>query len=301
MDVFSGASLAEPNPEGCQKVAGGCSGQEGNDHRKTAFVSSAPRRGARSISHVLHLGLSMLCSDVWYPCRGAGLLLCAVCPEVATPRKPRRPPEFQLSLAREVAAYFTGPLFSFCMKVDLSTFSTGDFDRGASRIRELLWLLVRLLLFQLCPLKCSALKCWTLRRFGARVGRGVVIKPDVKITFPWKLTVGDHVWLGEECWLLNLAPITIESNVCISQRAFLCTGNHDYKSPAFDLITRPIRVERGAWIGSGAFVGPGVTVGTHAVLTAGSVATKDLQPWGIYQGNPAVLVKERVLREMPKP
>jgi putative colanic acid biosynthesis acetyltransferase WcaF len=180
-------------------------------------------------------------------------------------------------------------------QVDLSKFSTGGFERGGSKLKELLWLAASLLLFQLCPLKLSALKAAVLRWFGASVGRGVVIKPEVKITFPWKLTLGDHVWLGEQCWLLNLAPIEIASHACISQRAFLCTGNHNYKSPAFDLVTKPIRVERGAWIGSSAFVGPGVTVGTHAVLTAGSVATKDLEPYGIYQGNPALRVKERVL------
>ena len=180
-------------------------------------------------------------------------------------------------------------------KVDLSSFSAARFDRGASRLCELLWLLVSQWLFQLCPLKLSALKCWVLRRFGARVGRGVVIKPNVKITFPWKLVVGDHVWLGEECWLLNLATITLEDHVCVSQRAFLCAGNHDYKSPSFDLIVKPIVVQRGAWIGAAAWVGPGIVVGTHAVLSAGSVAAKDLEPYGIYQGNPAVRVKERVI------
>ncbi len=183
------------------------------------------------------------------------------------------------------------------MEVDLSDYSAATFDRGAGTFKELAWIIVSLLLFRLCPMKLSGLKCAALRIFGAAVGRGVVVKPEVKITFPWKLTIGDHVWLGEECWLLNLAPTTIESNVCVSQRAFLCSGNHDYKSPAFDLITKPIRVERGAWIGASAFVGPGVTVGSHAVLTAGSVATKDLQAYGIYRGNPAVLVKERVLQK----
>ncbi len=179
------------------------------------------------------------------------------------------------------------------MNVDLSKFSAGDFDRGAGPVKEGFWILTSLLLFRLCPFKWSGLKCAVLRAFGARIGRGVVIKPRVTITFPWKLTVGDHIWLGEECWLLNLAPIAIESHVCVSQRAFLCTGNHDYKSPAFDLITKPIRVEAGAWIGAGALVGPGVTVGNHAVLAAGSVATKNLEPFGIYQGNPAALVKQR--------
>jgi putative colanic acid biosynthesis acetyltransferase WcaF len=181
------------------------------------------------------------------------------------------------------------------VKAELSSFSAGGFDRGAGKTREALWLLASHGLFQACPLKLSRLKGAVLRCFGGSVGRGVVVKPNVKITFPWKLTLADHVWLGEECWLLNLAPVTIEAHVCISQRAFLCTGNHDYKSPSFDLITKPIRVEEGAWIGAGAFVGPGVTVGTHAVLAAGSVATKDLEPYGIYQGNPAVLVGKRVI------
>ena len=134
-----------------------------------------------------------------------------------------------------------------------------------------------------------------LRAFGASVGRNVTIKPQVKITFPWKLTVGDHVWLGEECWLLNLDHIVIGSNVCISQRAFLCTGNHDYKRATFDLIVKPITVENGAWLGAGCWVGPGVTIGSHSILTLGSVATKNLAANGIYRGNPAEPVKQRVI------
>lgn len=179
--------------------------------------------------------------------------------------------------------------------VDLSGYAPGDFDRGAGTLKEGLWIVVSLLLFRLCPLSFSGLKCTLLRLFGARVGVGVVIKPDVRITFPWKLTIGDHVWIGEEAWLLNLAAIDIESHVCISQRAFLCTGSHDYKSPGFDLIVKPIVVERGAWVGAGAWVGPGVRIGSHAVITALSVATGDLAPFCIYRGNPAALVRRRVL------
>jgi len=182
------------------------------------------------------------------------------------------------------------------MPVDLSKFSNPQFDRGASRFKEMLWVLVSCLFFATpCPLP-SVLRVFWLRCFGAKIGRGVVIKPQVKITFPWKLTLGNHIWLGEECWLLNLEHVSIADHVCISQRAFLCTGNHNYKSPKFDLSVKPIQVEAGAWIGASAFVGPGVKVGSHAVLTAGSVATDDLQPFGICRGNPAVWVKARELK-----
>ena len=179
--------------------------------------------------------------------------------------------------------------------VDLSRFANTGFDRGASRFQEALWVLVRCLFFAPALPWPSALRVFWLRRFGAKIGTGVVIRPRVNIHFPWRLVVGDHVWLGEECWLLNLAPITIGSHVCLSQRAFLCTGNHDFSSPTFDLIVKPIEVAAGAWIGAGAFVGPGVKVGSHAVLTAGSVATKNLPASGIYRGNPAVFVKDRII------
>ena len=181
------------------------------------------------------------------------------------------------------------------MPIDLSSYSSGEFGRGASKFRELCWLLVSLVLFRLCPLSLSPLKRLTLRAFGARVGKNVTIKPCVKITFPWKLMLGDHVWMGEDCWILNLDRVVIGNNVCISQRAFLCAGSHNYKSSSFDLIVKPITVEDGVWLGAGCWVGPGVTVGTHAVLAAGSVASKDLDPFGIYRGNPAVFVRPRVV------
>jgi putative colanic acid biosynthesis acetyltransferase WcaF len=188
------------------------------------------------------------------------------------------------------------------MHVDLGKYSAGNFDRGASRLVELAWIVASQCLFRWCPLSLSSLKCAVLRMFGAKIGKGVVIKPQVKITFPWKLSIGDHVWLGEECWLLNLEKITIGNNVCISQRAMLCTGSHNYKVPTFDLMVKPITVEDGGWIGSAAWVGPGVTVGTHAVLTAGSVAARNLEAWNIYQGNPADFLRTRTIdfRETPR-
>lgn len=197
----------------------------------------------------------------------------------------------------QVSAFQDFSFSAFVCRMDLSRFDNRSFERGAGPAKEALWLLVSFVLFRLCPFSFSALKCAVLRAFGARVGRSVTLKPQVKITFPWKLAIGDFVWLGEECWLLNLERIVIGNNVCISQRAFLCTGNHNYKSPRFDLIVQPITVEDGAWLSAGCWVGPGVTVGSHAVLTAGSVTTKRLEPWGIYRGNPAVFVKQRDVKE----
>jgi putative colanic acid biosynthesis acetyltransferase WcaF len=181
------------------------------------------------------------------------------------------------------------------MQVNLGTYSSANFNRGASRFTEFVWIWVSQCLFRFFPFSLSPLKCAVLRLFGAQIGKGVVIKPQVKITFPWKLSIGDDVWLGEECWLLNLEKIVIGNNVCISQRAMLCTGSHNYKLPTFDLIVKPIAVEDGAWIGAAAWIGPGVTIGTHAVLTAGSVAAKDLEPWKIYRGNPAEFIRTRAI------
>src|SRR5690606_29241247 len=130
--------------------------------------------------------------------------------------------------------------------------------------------------------------------FGTKIGKDVRIKPGIYIHYPWKLQIGDHSWLAE-CRIENLAEVIIGKNVCVSQRAMLLTGNHNYKSANFDLITKPIILEDGTWIGANATVCPGITVKSHAVLTVGSVATKDLEPYTIYQGNPAVKVKERVI------
>ena len=129
--------------------------------------------------------------------------------------------------------------------------------------------------------------------FRASIGSGVVIKPRVTIKYPWKLVVGDHSWIGEQVWIDNLDQVTIGANVCISQGALLLCGNHDYKKPTFDLITGPIVLENGVWIGAKASLAPGVTCGSHSVLSMGSVASKDLEAWTVYQGNPAVAVRER--------
>lgn len=177
--------------------------------------------------------------------------------------------------------------------VDLSKFNNNAFERGAPAAKELLWRMFQQGVFGQEWIKAYGLKRRILRGFGARIENGVVVKPGAKITFPWKLSVGKNSWLGEEVWLLNLDRIIIGSNVCISQRAFLCTGSHDWKKESFDLITRSITIEDGAWICADVFIGPGVTVGANTVVTAGSVVTKNLPPDSICSGNPCVVLKNR--------
>jgi putative colanic acid biosynthesis acetyltransferase WcaF len=182
------------------------------------------------------------------------------------------------------------------MQVDLGRYDNAHFDPGGSLLRRTLWYALNALLLNAAWLPLSAPKCWLLRAFGARIGRDVVIKPCVNIKYPWNLVIGDRSWIGEGVWLDNLVPVAIGAHVCISQGAMLLTGNHDYKDPGFGLVTAPIEVRDGAWIGARALIAPGVVVGEHAVVAAGAVLTRNGEPFGVYQGNPAGLVRRRQLR-----
>jgi putative colanic acid biosynthesis acetyltransferase WcaF len=171
--------------------------------------------------------------------------------------------------------------------------SSKGLDRGRSRLVEATWYLVKCLFF-LSPLPWpSSFKCALLRIFGAKIGKGVIIKPRVNIHFPWKLTVGDFAWIGEEVFILNFEPVAIGAHCAISQRAFLCTGNHDYREPDMPYRNQPITVEDGAWVGAQVFVAPGVTIGTEAVITAGSVVTKNQPEHMVCGGNPCVSIRPR--------
>jgi putative colanic acid biosynthesis acetyltransferase WcaF len=139
----------------------------------------------------------------------------------------------------------------------------------------------------------SGLKVVLLRCFGAKIGKGVVIKPNINIKYPWKLQLGNHIWIGEGVWIDNLDKVTIEDHVCVSQGAKLLCGNHNYKSTSFDLIVAPIHLKQGSWVGAYSSVAPGVTVESHAVLGMGAVATKNLDAYSIYSGNPATKTKTR--------
>jgi putative colanic acid biosynthesis acetyltransferase WcaF len=183
------------------------------------------------------------------------------------------------------------------IKTDLSKYNNSWFKPGGTILSRALWYWFNTA-FVNSRFPFSGFKIFLLRLFGAKIGKGCVVKPNVNIKYPWNLTMGNYSWIGENAWIDNLTAVTIGSNCCISQSGFLLTGNHDYAGPAFDLIVRPIVLEDGAWVGAKAVVCPGVTLYSHAILAVGSVATSDLQEWSIYQGNPAVKVRERITKSV---
>jgi putative colanic acid biosynthesis acetyltransferase WcaF len=174
--------------------------------------------------------------------------------------------------------------------VDLSIYDNSNFDRGAPRWKEALWALARWIFFQNALPWPSDLRVALLELFGAKIGKRVIIRANVNISFPWRLQIGDHVWIGEDVVILSLAQVTIESNVCVSQRAYLCTGSHSFRREDFKLKAAPITVRTGSWVAAAALVGPGVGIGAGSVVSAGSVVLENVPANVLVQGNPARVV-----------
>jgi putative colanic acid biosynthesis acetyltransferase WcaF len=177
---------------------------------------------------------------------------------------------------------------------DLSAFKTPPDFRGRPAWFVQLWWIVQALLFHPSPQVFYGWRRFLLRLFGARIGRGVLIRASVTVTFPWKVSIGDGSWVGDHATLYSLGEITLASNVVVSQHAYLCAASHDYTRPAFDIYVKPIRVEAEAWIATHAFVAPGVRVGRGAILGACSVALKDVPSGMICAGNPARVIRQRL-------
>jgi putative colanic acid biosynthesis acetyltransferase WcaF len=183
--------------------------------------------------------------------------------------------------------------------VDLSRFENSWYRSGRSKAVEALWFFVGLPLLRFTLVPFSAFRILLLRLFGANIGAGVVIKPGVRVKYPWLLRVGDHSWVGEDAWIDNLAQVEIADNVCISQGAYLCTGNHNWSDPAFGLRVQPITLRAGSWVGARSVVCPGVEFGEGAIAAAGSVVMNSLEPWTIHAGNPATLRRIREIKPLP--
>ncbi|MEG1122397.1 MAG: colanic acid biosynthesis acetyltransferase WcaF [Citrobacter sp.] len=182
---------------------------------------------------------------------------------------------------------------------DLNGFTVPKGFRGGGTIKVQLWWAVQATLFRLSPQVMYRWRAFLLRMFGAKIGKNVVIRPSVKITYPWKLTLGDYAWVGDDAVLYTLGNITIGANAVISQKSYLCTGSHDYASPHFDINAMPIVIGEKCWLATDVFVAPGVTIGAGTVVGARSSVFKSLPANAVCRGNPAVVTRERVEKVTP--
>jgi putative colanic acid biosynthesis acetyltransferase WcaF len=182
------------------------------------------------------------------------------------------------------------------IETDLSKFNNNWYNPG-NKIKVILWFFANsLIINNYLPIPMS-IKVLVLKIFGAKIGKNLTIKPKVNIKYPWFLEIGNNVWIGETAWIDNFVKVIIEDNVCISQGATLLTGNHNYKKSNFEMIVGEIYLEKGSWIGAKSVVCGGVKCKSHSVLAVNSVTSKDLNPYTIYQGNPAKEIRERIITE----
>ena len=174
------------------------------------------------------------------------------------------------------------------MKTRLDKFDpTNNFNRGRAELVFALWYLVKCLFLLSSFPWPSGLKVYWLRLFGAKIGRGVVIKPRVNVHFPWRLEIGSYAWIGEEVVILNFEDVRLGDHCCLSQQVFLCAGGHDYRDETFCYRNAPIVISDGVWLQARVFVCPGVSVGEESVVTTCSVVTKSLPANMICKGSPA--------------
>ncbi|MGC0362817.1 putative colanic acid biosynthesis acetyltransferase WcaF [Rhodococcus sp. 27YEA15] len=158
---------------------------------------------------------------------------------------------------------------------DLAGFTGAGYDKGRGPLVQIAWLIVSgsVLSQWWCP---NGVRVAVLRRFGADIGDGALVRHRVRIHWPWKLKIGAHSWIGEGTWILNLEPVTIGSNTAISQDVLLCTGSHDHRSPTFEFDNAPIVIGDRAWIAARATILRGVRVGDDAIVGATALVTKDV-------------------------
>lgn len=170
---------------------------------------------------------------------------------------------------------------------DLSLSQTPPGFRGRSAMFVLLWNTVQQTLFAWSPQPAYGWRRWLLRVFGAQVGRGVIVRPTARVTYPWKVKLGDHCWVGDNAELYSLGPITIGENAVVSQRSYICAATHDHKDITFPLVATPVVIEHEAWIAADCFIAPGVIVGAGAIVGARSTVLRSVPAATIVAGSPA--------------
>jgi putative colanic acid biosynthesis acetyltransferase WcaF len=170
--------------------------------------------------------------------------------------------------------------------VDLRSYDQTGFDRGRSGWYVMVWWLVQAIAFPLSLHTFNGFRCWLLRKFGATIGKDVVIRPTARFTYPWKVEIGDYSWIGDDVVFYSLDRICIGQHCVISQKTYLCTGSHDLQDPAFGLITAPILIDNGVWVATDCFVSLGVHIGANAVVGARSSVFADLPGGQVCLGTP---------------
>jgi putative colanic acid biosynthesis acetyltransferase WcaF len=170
--------------------------------------------------------------------------------------------------------------------IDLRLYDQSWFDRGKPGWYILLWWLVQGIAFPLSPHSLHGFRCWLLRLFGAKIGKGVMIRPTARFTYPWKIKIGDYSWIGDDVVLYSLDGISIGMQCVISQECYLCTGSHDFQDVAFNLITAPIAIGNGVWIAADCFIGPGVHIGANAVIGSRSSVFSHIPEQQVAWGTP---------------
>jgi len=176
----------------------------------------------------------------------------------------------------------------------LNQFSLPKGFRGRSAIVVQLWWLVQSTLFAMSPQFMFGWRRFLLKAFGAKIGENVLIRPSARVTYPWKVKIGDRVWIGDFAELYSLGEIEIGDDVVISQKSYLCAATHDYTKPSFDMIDKKITVEDQVWLATDVFIAPGVTIGRGTLVGARSSVFSDMPEGMICVGSPAKPIKPRV-------
>lgn len=181
--------------------------------------------------------------------------------------------------------------------VKLKDYNQNWYSRGRNGVVVLIWWFIQGTIFRFSLHNMYNWRNFLLRLFGAKIGKDVKIRPSVKFTYPWKVTIGDFTWIGDNVKLYSLDMIRIGANCVVSQESYLCTGSHDIIDPNFGLITKPVIIKDGVWIASDVFVYPGVTINEMGVVAARSTVTRDIPANEVYAGSPAKFIKKRFEKE----
>lgn len=177
---------------------------------------------------------------------------------------------------------------------NLIKYKTPKGFRGKSKVAVQLWWIVQATFFRWSPQIMYGWRRFLLRAFGAKIGKGVIIRSSAQITYPWKISIGDYSWIGDEVVLYSLGDIEIGSNTVISQRSYICTGSHQYNSEGFNIYAKKISIGNKCWLATDVYIAPDVTIGDATIVGARSSVFKDLPPNKVCKGNPAKPFKDRI-------